>query len=60
MTDVLGSGGALWLWLLLACVAAYATKLAGYLMPARWLRSPTFWCATKLLRRWTSPSRDRS
>ena len=40
MTDVLGSGGTLWLWLLLACAAAYATKLAGYLMPARWLRSP--------------------
>ena len=27
-------------WLLLACVAAYALKLAGYLVPARWLQSP--------------------
>lgn len=24
-------------WLLLACAAAYATKLAGYLVPRRWL-----------------------
>lgn len=24
-------------WLLLACAAAYATKLAGYLVPPRWL-----------------------
>ena len=34
------SGGVAWGWLLLACAAAYLTKLAGYLMPARWLRSP--------------------
>ncbi|GAB1407794.1 hypothetical protein MASR1M8_17130 [Thermomonas brevis] len=27
-------------WLLLACAAAYAMKLAGYLVPARWLQSP--------------------
>ena len=33
-------GAALWGWLLLACAVAYLTKLAGYLMPARWLRSP--------------------
>ncbi len=31
---------ALWGWLLLACAVAYLTKLSGYLMPARWLRSP--------------------
>ena len=26
-----------WRWLLLACVAAFAIKLVGYLLPARWL-----------------------
>ena len=26
-------------WLLLACAAAYAIKLAGYLVPSRWLES---------------------
>lgn len=26
-------------WLLLACAAAYATKLAGYLVPPRWLEN---------------------
>lgn len=26
-------------WLLLACAAAYALKLAGYLVPSRWLKS---------------------
>lgn len=30
----------LWAWLLLGCVAAYAIKLAGWLVPARWLESP--------------------
>ena len=30
----------LWTALLLACAAAFATKLAGYAVPARWLRSP--------------------
>lgn len=30
----------LWGWLLLASAAAYATKLAGYLVPSRWLESP--------------------
>ena len=29
----------LWAWLLLACAAAYAIKLAGYLLPARWLEN---------------------
>ena len=29
----------LWAWLLLACAAAYAIKLAGYLVPARWLEN---------------------
>ena len=33
-------GGALWVWLLLACLASYLTKLSGYLLPARWLHSP--------------------
>lgn len=27
----------LWAWILLASLIAYATKLAGYLVPARWL-----------------------
>lgn len=31
---------AMWGWILLASAAAYATKLAGYLVPARWLQSP--------------------
>lgn len=26
-------------WLLLACAAAFATKLAGYLVPPRWLEN---------------------
>lgn len=26
-------------WLLLACAVAYATKLAGYLIPTRWLEN---------------------
>ncbi|WP_313343113.1 AzlD domain-containing protein [Stenotrophomonas sp.] len=30
----------LWGWLLLACAAAYAIKLAGWRVPARWLESP--------------------
>lgn len=29
----------LWGWLLLACAVAYATKLAGYLVPSRWLEN---------------------
>ena len=40
MNGALASTAALWVWLLLACAIAYLTKLAGYLMPARWLRSP--------------------
>ncbi|KXU38833.1 branched-chain amino acid transporter AzlD [Ventosimonas gracilis] len=27
-----------WDWLLLACLLAFATKLSGYLLPARWLK----------------------
>lgn len=30
----------LWLWLLLACLLAYAWKLAGYLVPASLLQNP--------------------
>jgi uncharacterized membrane protein len=30
----------LWLWLLLACVLAYAWKLMGYLVPAKLLENP--------------------
>lgn len=30
----------LWPWILAACVLAYATKLAGYFVPAKLLRSP--------------------
>jgi uncharacterized membrane protein len=29
----------LWAWILLASAVAYATKLAGYLVPARWLEN---------------------
>ena len=29
----------LWAWILLASVVAYATKLAGYLVPSRWLEN---------------------
>lgn len=29
----------LWGWILLATAAAYATKLAGYLVPPRWLEN---------------------
>ena len=30
----------LWAWIALACLVAYVTKLAGYLVPVRWLESP--------------------
>ncbi|TWI14368.1 AzlD domain-containing protein [Aerolutibacter ruishenii] len=30
----------LWGWILLASAAAYATKLAGYLVPPQWLQNP--------------------
>lgn len=30
----------LWGWIALACAAAFATKLAGYAVPARWLQNP--------------------
>lgn len=30
----------LWAWILIACLAAYLTKLAGYLVPGRWLKHP--------------------
>lgn len=30
----------LWIWIALACAIAYATKLLGYSLPARWLSSP--------------------
>lgn len=30
----------MWAWILLASLAAYATKLSGYLVPACWLESP--------------------
>ena len=29
----------LWTWILIASALAYATKLAGYLVPARWLEN---------------------
>lgn len=28
----------LWIWILVACAAAYATKIIGYLVPAAWLQ----------------------
>lgn len=30
----------LWGWILGACAVAFATKLAGYAVPARWLQNP--------------------
>ena len=30
----------LWGYILLACAATYLTKLAGYVIPARWLQNP--------------------
>ncbi|CEA07062.1 Branched-chain amino acid transport protein (AzlD) [Arthrobacter saudimassiliensis] len=30
----------LWLWILAACAVGYLTKLAGYLVPVRWLERP--------------------
>jgi len=30
----------LWGWILAACALAYLTKLAGYLVPARWMKNP--------------------
>ncbi|NQD87437.1 AzlD domain-containing protein [Paenarthrobacter sp. CM16] len=30
----------LWLWILIACVLAYLTKLVGYFVPAKLLESP--------------------
>lgn len=30
----------LWMWVLLACAAAYATKIIGYLVPGSWLDHP--------------------
>ena len=29
----------LWAWIVLASIVAYATKLSGYLVPARWLEN---------------------
>ncbi|WP_312368819.1 AzlD domain-containing protein [Stenotrophomonas sp.] len=30
----------LWAWIVVGCVAAWAIKFAGYLVPVRWLESP--------------------
>lgn len=30
----------LWAWIVAGCVAAWAIKFAGYLVPVRWLESP--------------------
>jgi uncharacterized membrane protein len=30
----------LWFWILVACAAAFLTKLLGYLVPASWLANP--------------------
>jgi uncharacterized membrane protein len=29
----------LWIWILAACVISYLTKLAGYLVPAKWMKN---------------------
>ncbi|WP_026926142.1 AzlD domain-containing protein [Granulicoccus phenolivorans] len=38
-----------WLWIAVACVIAYATKLAGYLLPRRWLARPWVMRASQIL-----------
>lgn len=30
----------LWFWIIVACVAAFLTKLLGYLVPGSWLANP--------------------
>lgn len=30
----------LWAWIVMGCLAAWAIKFAGYLVPVRWLESP--------------------
>ena len=32
----------MWMWILAASLIAWATKMAGYLVPRRWLESPGF------------------
>lgn len=39
-TKKVGTGVSLWLWILLAAVAAYLIKLSGYLIPRRILDRP--------------------
>lgn len=39
----------MWVAVLLACVACFALKLAGYLVPARWVEGPTTTRVTTLL-----------
>jgi len=34
------NGQGLWLWIVLAALVAWGTKMLGYLLPARWLHSP--------------------
>ncbi|HXF02992.1 MAG TPA: AzlD domain-containing protein [Arthrobacter sp.] len=29
----------LWIWILIACAVSYLTKLAGYLVPAKWMKN---------------------
>ena len=38
-----------WGWVLAACAIAYITKLAGYLVPTRWLESPRVLQATSAM-----------
>lgn len=30
----------LWIWIVIACVVGYLTKLLGYLVPRKWLTNP--------------------
>jgi uncharacterized membrane protein len=30
----------LWIWVVIACVVGYLTKLVGYLVPRKWLTNP--------------------
>lgn len=38
-----------WGWVLLACLAAFATKFAGFLVPPRWLDAPRAQAAANAL-----------
>ena len=60
----------LWQWILLACALAFVTKLLGYSLPERWMRSgdrrdrvrrlTTITCGSSTSRQRTGSSKPRS